>query len=61
MNKTPTGRLTEDGVRAMRAMRQEKREDGKAKHTYQAIAAAFGVTLGTVFNVCSGRTHAWLA
>lgn len=60
-HKTPAGRLTEAGVRAMRKMRDEKKADGSAKHTYQAIASAFGVTLGTVFNVCTGRTWGWLS
>lgn len=59
-HKTPAGRLTEAGVRAMRKMRDEKKDDGAARHTYQAIANSFGVTLGTVFNVCTGRTWGWL-
>lgn len=52
-HKTPAGRLTEAGVREIR----RRRSNGD---TYQAIANALGVTLGTVFNVCTGRTWGWL-
>ncbi len=59
-SKTPAGRLTEEGVRAIRKMRDEKTPDGKPRHTYAQIASTFGVTLGTVFNVCTNRTWGWL-
>lgn len=51
--KTPAGRLTEEGVREIR----RRREKGD---TYQAIANGLGVTLGTVYNVCTSRTWGWL-
>jgi transposase len=52
--KTPNGRLREDGARAVLAARAE----GK---TYQAIAEQVGVSIGTVYNICKGRTWAWLS
>lgn len=58
--KTPAGRLTEEGVRAIRAMRAETNEAGKPKHTYAVIAERFGLTVGTVFQVCTLRTWKWL-
>ena len=51
--KTPNGRLREDGVREIR----QRRAKGE---TYQKIATALGVSLGTVYNVCSGKTWGWL-
>lgn len=54
--KTPSGRLREAGAREILRLRQE---DPKA-NTYQKIAGALGVSIGTVFNVCKGNTWAWL-
>lgn len=51
--KTPKGRLREDGARAILERR-------KAGATYQAIAEEFAVSIGTVYNLCKGRTWAWL-
>lgn len=51
--KAPTGRLTEDGVRDI----HRRRASGE---TYQAIANAVGVSIGTVYNVCTGKTWGWL-
>ncbi len=58
--KTPAGRLREAGVLEIRRLRDEKRADGKPVHSYQAIATNMGVSIGTVYNVCSGKTHDWL-
>lgn len=52
--KTPAGRLTEQGVRAIKA-------DRASGMTYQEIAARYGVSLGTVYNIAKGRTWAWLS
>lgn len=51
--KTPAGRLREEGVREIR----ERRAKGE---TYQSIATAMGVSIGTVYNVCTGKTWGWL-
>lgn len=51
--KTPNGRLREAGARAV----LERRKDGK---TYQEIATEIGISIGTVYNICTGRTWAWL-
>lgn len=58
--KTPSGRLTEEGARTIRRLRDEKTPEGKPRHTYAQIAAKVDVTLGTVFNVCTDRTWGWL-
>lgn len=44
-----SGRLTEDGVREVRA----RRANGE---TYQAIATAMGVSVGTVYNIVKKKT-----
>lgn len=51
--KTPSGRLSEDGVREVRARRA-------AKETYQQIANEMGVSVGTVYNIMKGKTWKWL-
>lgn len=52
-NKAPSGRLREEGVREIR----ERRKKGE---TYQTIANALGVSIGTVYNVCTKKTWGWL-
>ncbi len=47
--KKVSGRLTEDGVREVRT----RRANGE---TYQVIAAAMGVSVGTVYNILKGKT-----
>ena len=51
--KTPAGRLREEAVREIR----ERRAKGD---TYQKIANDYGVSLGTIYNVCKGKTWGWL-
>lgn len=51
--KAPNGRLREDTVRRIRAMRGE----GK---TYQQIAIETEVSIGTVYNIVKGNTWSWL-
>lgn len=51
--KTPVGRLTQEGVREVRA----RRERGE---TYQQIANAVGLTVGSVYNIVKGKTWRWL-
>ena len=46
-------RLTEAGVQEILRLRGE----GK---TYQQVASCLGITTGTVYNVCKGRTWKWL-
>lgn len=53
--KTPAGRLREAGARRILAMRAQD-----PKPTYQQIAYELEVSIGTVFNVCKGRTWSWL-
>jgi DNA invertase Pin-like site-specific DNA recombinase len=53
--KAPNGRLREDTVRAIRA-----RRGTVPATTYQAIAQEFGVSIGTVYNICTGKTWGWL-
>ena len=53
--KTPAGRLREFGAREILRLR-----DLEPKPTYQAIAMELGVSIGTVFNVVTGRTWPWL-
>lgn len=52
--KSPSGRLREAGALHILELRA-------AKKTYQEIAAALDVSIGTVFNVCTGRTWGFLA
>lgn len=52
--KTPAGRLTEEGVKEIRARRARK-------ETYTQIALALDITTGTVYSVLKGRTWRWLA
>jgi DNA invertase Pin-like site-specific DNA recombinase len=52
--KTPSGRLTEAGAKAIR----ELRKTGK---TYREIAKLLDITVGTVYNVCTKRTWGWLS
>lgn len=51
--KAPNGRLREDTVREIRSLR-------KAGKTYQAIASVCEVSIGTVYNICTGKTWDWL-
>lgn len=51
--KAPNGRLREDTVREIRTLRA----NGK---TYQAIAEIAQVSIGTVYNICTGKTWEWL-
>lgn len=51
--KAPSGKLREDGVREVRRRRENK-------ETYQQIANSMGVSIGTVYNVCKGKTWGWL-
>lgn len=60
-NKTHSGRLREDGVKKIHELRGEYdatgvRVNSKGEKTYQAIAEELRVSLGTVYNVCRGRT-----
>lgn len=54
--KTPGGRLREAGAREIL---RRKALGGKA-NTYQRIAQDLDVSVGTVFNVVTGRTWGWL-
>ncbi len=49
MSKKLSGRLTEDGVREVRTRRAKG-------ETYQSIANAMGVSVGTVYNIMKGKT-----
>jgi transcriptional regulator with XRE-family HTH domain len=51
--KTPSGRLSEAGVREVRTRRA-------AGQTYQDIANAMGISQGTVYNIVKGKTWKWL-
>lgn len=51
--KTSAGRLRENGARLILQLRKDGR-------TYQEIAGQLAVSIGTVFNVCKGRTWSWL-
>ncbi len=47
--KKLSGRLTEDGVREVRARRAKG-------ETYQAIASVMGVSVGTIYNIIKRKT-----
>ncbi len=49
MSKKIAGRLTEEGVREVRARRAKG-------ETYQSIANAMGVSVGTVYNIVKRKT-----
>jgi len=51
--KSPTGRLREHGARRIIELRRQGQ-------TYQEIAATLSVSISTVYNVCKGRTWAFL-
>jgi hypothetical protein len=51
--KTPQGRLRETGARRVLELRAEH-------WTYEKIARELGVSLGTVFRICTGRTWQFL-
>jgi DNA invertase Pin-like site-specific DNA recombinase len=53
MSKKVSGRLTEDGVREVR----ERRAKGE---TYQSIASAMGVSVGTIYNIVKRKTWSQL-
>jgi AcrR family transcriptional regulator len=55
-HKKPSGRLREAGVREIR----ERRKKGGPEATYHAIANAMGVSIGTVYNIVTGKTWGWL-
>lgn len=60
--KTAAGRLREAGVARIHELRDAYDDNGdakpgKPKRTLQSIAAELGLSLGTVYNVCAGKTH----
>lgn len=58
--KTTVGRLREACVTKIHELRAAFDSEGqplKPAMTYQQIATRLGVSSGTVYNVCTGRTH----
>lgn len=60
--KTSAGRLREAGVARIHELRDAYDTNGDPKEaskkwTLQAIATELGLSLGTVYNVCAGKTH----
>lgn len=51
--KTPRGKLRESGARRILELR-------KTGRTYQQIAEEMRVSIGTVYNICKGRTWEFL-
>ncbi len=57
MLKSQKGRLLEDGVARIFRLREEKHPDTGRRWTYQQIASALDVSMSTVYNVLTERTH----
>lgn len=58
--KTTTGRCREACVARVHELRAAFDEHGRAQRprmTYQQIAQELGLSVGTVYNICTGRTH----
>ncbi len=55
--KAPSGKLRESTVHQIRAMRGDPK---KPSMTYQKIAEEVGVSIGTIYNVVTGKTWGWL-
>jgi len=58
--KTDAGRLREACVIRIHELRAAYDEQGnplRPAKTYQEISAELGLSLGTVYSVCTGRTH----
>lgn len=58
--KFPTGQLTEFCISEVHRLRGAYDDEGrkvKPALSYQAIAEKLGISLGTVYNIATGRTH----
>jgi hypothetical protein len=58
--KTSSGRLRDAGAALIHEMRGAYTADGQKqnpKMTYQQIATALSISLGTVYATCVGKTH----
>lgn len=58
--KSSTGRLREACVAEVHRLRGAYDAEGRARApmmTYQAIAETLNISLGTVYNIATGRTH----
>ncbi len=57
MLKSAKGRLLEDGVTRIQALREQNHPSTGKRWTYQQIAAEMGVSMSTVYNVLTEKTH----
>lgn len=57
MLKSEKGRLLEEGVARIHKLRGEKHPQTGRRWTYQQIATEMGVSMSTVYNVLTERTH----
>ena len=58
--KTSAGRLRDAGAARVHEMRGAYSEDGQKQNprmTYQEIATALGLSVGTIYSICVGKTH----
>ena len=49
--------FTPEQIKEIRALRAEKREDGKPLHSHAALAKQFGTTAGAISHIVRNRTY----
>lgn len=49
--------FTNETIAEIRALRAEKREDGKPLHSHAALAKQFGTTAGAISHIVRNRTY----